>query len=520
MNCLNYGLNLLFHPGILIGRFDFTTIEGRKGMGMLTISKKGKITVSLKKHINLNDFYKSDQLVDVTTEESTNLKRRKMGNLKLQTTFSFQYLVSENSGSKEEVEYLFSKQNPAVLFQKPELMFSPKSSAELDVAATKLQKVYKSYRTRRNLADCAVVCEELWWKDSVITAFNECSISHFDSDKSETTISQQPRARMMAAKVRKGLSKDDKPQKLALRHWLEAIDPRHRYGHNLHFYYDVWFCIQSYQPFFYWLDVGEGKEIDLNVCPREQLQRQCINYLGPEEREAYEVMVEGGRLVYRQSKEHVHTTEESKWIFVLSSSRILYVGQKKKGQFQHSSFLAGGATIASGRLVAHDGVLLAIWPYSGHYRPTEKNFMEFICFLEEHNVDMTNVKKNPVDDDIPPTKPINEELIESSEGSDDSATINSYSQENMSHFGTNVEASLKENMPMSSTWSTGVGPRIVCVKGYPFEIQLQALEQLNLNHGTFTCKTPIPSPRPSIVHLSPRLVNMGLPSPRVHVSPL
>lgn len=34
----------------------------------------------------------------------------------------------------------------------------------------------------------------------------------------------------------------------------------------------------------------------------------------------------------------------------------------------------------------------AIWPYSGHYRPTEKNFMEFISFLEEHKVDMTNVK--------------------------------------------------------------------------------------------------------------------------------
>lgn len=30
------------------------------------------------------------------------------------------------------------------------------------------------------------------------------------------------------------------------------IDPRHRYGHNLHFYYHRWLHCQSKQPFFYW----------------------------------------------------------------------------------------------------------------------------------------------------------------------------------------------------------------------------------------------------------------------------
>ncbi|KAI3863896.1 hypothetical protein MKW98_031488 [Papaver atlanticum] len=58
----------------------------------------------------------------------------------------------------------------------------------------------------------------------------------------------------------------------------------------------------------------------------------------------------------------------------MNTSRSLYVRKKKKGQFPHSSFLSGGATTAAGRLVAHDGVLEAIWPYSGHYLPTEENF--------------------------------------------------------------------------------------------------------------------------------------------------
>jgi hypothetical protein len=33
---------------------------------------------------------------------------------------------------------------------------------------------------------------------------------------------------------------------------VEQIDPRHRYGHNLHYYYDCWLNSESKQPFFYW----------------------------------------------------------------------------------------------------------------------------------------------------------------------------------------------------------------------------------------------------------------------------
>jgi len=74
---------------------------------------------------------------------------------------------------------------------------------------------------------------------------------------------------------------------------------------------------------------------------------------------AYEVVVEDGRFLYKQSGEFLHTTKDSrgKWIFVLSTSKNLYVGKKKKGSFQHSSFLAGGATSCAGRLVVEHGVL-------------------------------------------------------------------------------------------------------------------------------------------------------------------
>ncbi|CAI9773569.1 unnamed protein product [Fraxinus pennsylvanica] len=48
--------------------------------------------------------------------------------------------------------------------------------------------------------------------------------------------------------------------------------------------------------------------------------------------------------------------------------------------------------------------LLAIWAYSGHYRPTEEHFTELIQFLEEQHVDLSNVQKGPIDDDVPPVE--------------------------------------------------------------------------------------------------------------------
>ncbi|CAM8913495.1 unnamed protein product [Rhodiola kirilowii] len=269
-------------------------------------------------------------------------------------------------------------------------------------AALKLQKVYKSFRTRRKLADCAVLVEQSWWKVLDFAELKRSSVSFFDLEKSETAISRWSRARTKAAKVGKGLSKNDRAQKLALQHWLEAIDPRHRYGHNLQFYYNKWLECQSREPFFYWLDIGEGREVNLvEGCPRSKLQRQCIKYLGPMEREMYEVILKDGKFMYKQNEELLNTSIEVdvKWIFVLSTSNSLYVGQKLKGKFQHSSFLAGGATSAAGRLVVENGTLKAIWPHSGHYRPTEENFKDFVSFLEENNVDLIDVKMGLVDDE-------------------------------------------------------------------------------------------------------------------------
>lgn len=204
----------------------------------------------------------------------------------------------------------------------------------------------------------------------------------------------------------------------------------------------------------------------------------------------------------------------------------------------------------------------AIWPYSGHYLPTEDNFKEFISFLEENHVDLSNVKVWSLGDDVIQSqmlvsrrltifyfscifwqrctidddessqiKTTNEESKSEStimieDGPQSMESVIDASDVRTSIDTSNINATrLDLTRALSCKWTSGVGPRIGCVRDYPMELQSQALEKVNLSptlnplpaYSKNDCPIPSPRPRPMAM-ISPRLSRMGIPSPRASPS--
>lgn len=102
-------------------------------------------------------------------------------------------------------------------------------------------------------------------------------------------------------------------QMMGLQYFLEMVDLKHRYGSNLRVYHEEWKKSDTHENFFYWLDYGEGRHIELLACPRERLDREQVRYLSREERQYYLVKVDvEGRLVWAKDGVRIDTTENWK----------------------------------------------------------------------------------------------------------------------------------------------------------------------------------------------------------------
>ncbi|RMZ83356.1 hypothetical protein DV737_g1654, partial [Chaetothyriales sp. CBS 132003] len=223
---------------------------------------------------------------------------------------------------------------------------------------------------------------------------------------------------------------------MGLEYFLELVDHKHRHGSNLRKYHAHWQRdTNTNQNFFYWLDHGDGKDLDLvDECSRARLEQMQVRYLSREERLNYLVRVDAeGLLVWAKNGERVWTKDElykdseqyidlafhhargpaklkyvnaniifnqlmrrslqkgHKWIFVCDRAFRLYIGYKQAGAFQHSSFLHGSRVLAAGQIKVKRGQLRRLSPLSGHYRCKTANFRAFVDSLRENGVDMSRL---------------------------------------------------------------------------------------------------------------------------------
>jgi hypothetical protein len=96
---------------------------------------------------------------------------------------------------------------------------------------------------------------------------------------------------------------------MGIEYFLEMVDTKHRYGSNLRRYHKEWMSSDTSENFFYWLDHGAGKDLDLEDRPRKRLDTEQVRYLSREERKKYLVRIdEQGRFVWDRDGKPITTS--------------------------------------------------------------------------------------------------------------------------------------------------------------------------------------------------------------------
>lgn len=134
---------------------------------------------------------------------------------------------------------------------------------------------------------------------------DDTSESELEGDNDEEK--QLSRARRLREKKRR----EKYAKTMGLDYFLEMVDHKHRYGSNLRRYHHEWKQSETHENFFYWLDYGEGKNLDLPDRPRKRLDTELVRYLSREERQKYLIHVDDtGRFRFTKNDLLVTTSLE------------------------------------------------------------------------------------------------------------------------------------------------------------------------------------------------------------------
>ncbi|KAL8716938.1 MAG: hypothetical protein Q9225_005776 [Loekoesia sp. 1 TL-2023] len=132
----------------------------------------------------------------------------------------------------------------------------------------------------------------------------------YSSDEN-STLSPSERDKRRQARLAQREERMKTARTMDLAYFLEMVDLHHRYGSHLRKYHAEWKRRPTHENFFYWLDYGEGKDMNLENCSGEKLDSMKVRYLGKEERVNYAVEVDPkGKLCWKRNGVRVNTTEE------------------------------------------------------------------------------------------------------------------------------------------------------------------------------------------------------------------
>lgn len=180
----------------------------------------------------------------------------------------------------------------------------------------------------------------------------------------------------------------DQKKSLDILYVLEHKDPKHRtkdvllvlwgeYKKEKNIRKDLDYKL-DYQDFFDWVD---NNEKNLNI-PR-------VTYLNSEQQKLYKANLENDTVKIFGGLADTSTTQGDKpgfAAFVMDDDHNIYIAEKERNEFQHSSFLSGSDVSCAGLLKIKHGKVIAISNESGHYKPDDLDLAIAITVLRDKNV--------------------------------------------------------------------------------------------------------------------------------------
>jgi hypothetical protein len=161
----------------------------------------------------------------------------------------------------------------------------------------KLKESDEHERARKNWQRLGAIASRAGADDSEDETDGEDGLS---PEEVEDRRRRKHEARMEREKIAKQMD---------LQYWLEMVDDKHRYGSHLRAYHREWLKSSTHENFFYWLDHGSGKHLDLPLVSRTRLDSDKVRYLSREERQNYLVRIDKeGRLCWAHNGMRITTS--------------------------------------------------------------------------------------------------------------------------------------------------------------------------------------------------------------------